>query len=160
MQPQDVDISNLPLTPIDSMHSTGTAKLVDLVTWRLSVTGPAVRTPLALTYVELGRMPTVKKRIILICPGFFWDFLEWDGVPLTDLLLIAGVKEFSKVNFISVDGYQASYTKQEVVAHLILIAIQGNGVPLPRTQGFPARVVAEDQFGTRWVKYLKDIVVN
>jgi DMSO/TMAO reductase YedYZ molybdopterin-dependent catalytic subunit len=160
MDPKDVDPSGLPLTAVESMHSTGTYQYVKLADWRLSVMGPMVTTPLALTYEELGRMPTVKKRAILICPGFFYDYIEWEGVPLTALLERAGVVHYTKVNFTSVDGYVGSFSSEEVAAHLIMVATRGNGVPLPRAQGYPARVVAEDLFGGRWVKYLKEIFVQ
>ena len=160
MDPKDVDPSGLPLTAVESMHSTGTYQKVDLSDWRLRVTGPAVTAPLALTYAELVRMRMVKKRIILICPGFFYDYLEWEGVPLTALLEKAGVANFTKVSFTSVDGYVSTFTREEVAAHLVMVATRGNGVSLPREQGYPARVVAEDVFGGRWVKYLKDILVE
>jgi DMSO/TMAO reductase YedYZ molybdopterin-dependent catalytic subunit len=160
MDPKNVDPSGLPLTPVESMHATGSYRYVELTSWRLTVTGPAVATPLAFTYEELGRIPTVKKRAILICPGFFYDYLEWEGVPLTVLLDKAGVKDFRKVSFTSVDGYVEVFTREEVAAHFIMVAIRGNGVPLPRAHGYPARVVAEDLFGSRWVKYLKEILVQ
>ena len=160
MDPADVDPGGLPLTPVESMHSTGSYQYVELAAWRLAVTGPAVTTPLALTYEELGRMPTVKKRAILICPGFFYDYLEWEGVLLTALLEKAGVKDFSTVRFTSVDGYVGVFTREEVAVHLIMVAMRGNGVPLPRAQGYPVRVVAEDLFGGRWVKYVKEIFVQ
>ena len=41
-----------------------------------------------------------------------------------------------------------------------MVAMKGNGVPLPRAHGYPARVVAEDVFGGRWVKYLNEIFVR
>jgi DMSO/TMAO reductase YedYZ molybdopterin-dependent catalytic subunit len=160
MDPKDVDPSGLPLTSVESMHSTGTYQYVDAAAWRLTVHGPAASTPLALTIDELGRMPTVKKRAILICPGFFYDYLEWEGVPLAALLEEAGVRDFERVTFTSVDGYSASFTKAEVDAHLVMVATRGNGVPLPRAHGYPARVVAEDLFGGRWVKYLREIFVR
>jgi DMSO/TMAO reductase YedYZ molybdopterin-dependent catalytic subunit len=47
-----------------------------------------------------------------------------------------------------------------VEAHLVMVATRGNGVPLPRAHGYPARVVAEDLFGGRWVKYLREIFVR
>ena len=160
MNPKDVDPSGLSLTAIESMHSTGTYQYVEMADWRLSVSGPAVTAPFALTYDELGRMTTVKKRAILICPGFFYDYLEWEGVPVSALLERAGVANFKKVGFKSVDGYVEFFTSEEVAAHLVMVATRGNGVPLPRSQGYPARVVAEDVFGSRWVKYLKEIIVQ
>jgi DMSO/TMAO reductase YedYZ molybdopterin-dependent catalytic subunit len=160
MDPKDVDPSGLPLTSVEAMHSTGTYQDVDSASWRLTVHGPAASIPLALTVEELGRMPMVTKRAILICPGFFYDYLEWQGVALAALLDKAGVGTYAKVTFTSVDGYSTSFTKAEVDAHLVMVAIRGNGVPLPRAQGYPARVVAEDVFGGRWVKYLHEIFVR
>jgi sulfoxide reductase catalytic subunit YedY len=159
MDPKDVDPGALPLTGVESLHSTGSTQDVDLATWRLTLSGSGVKTPLALSYDELSRMPTIKRRAILICPGFFYDYLEWEGVPLSALLEKAGVEDFQVVNFTSVDGYTASFRKDEVRTHLVLVATKGNGVPLPRAHGFPARVVAEDIFGGRWVKYLTKIEV-
>lgn len=159
MDPKDVDPSALPLTSVESLHSTGSTQDVDVATWRLTVSGPGAKSPLSLSYDDLRGMPTIKKRAILICPGFFYDYLEWEGVPLSALLEKAGVEDFQVVNFTSVDGYIASFRKDEVSTHLVLVATKGNGVPLPRAHGFPARVVAEGIFGGRWVKYLAKIEV-
>lgn len=160
MDPKDVDPSALPLTAVESLHSTGSRQDVDLASWRLTVSGPGAKAPLSLSYEDLLGMPAVKKRIILICPGFFYDYLEWEGVPLTRLFERAGVADYKEVSFTSVDGYTGSFSRQEVEAHLFLVATKGNGVPLPRAHGFPARVVAEDISGGRWVKYLKDITIR
>ena len=81
MDPKFVDASALPLTSVESLHSTGTPQSVDLSSWRLTVSGKRVTTPLSLTYDELSKLPMVKKRVLLICPGFFYDYLEWEGVP-------------------------------------------------------------------------------
>jgi len=160
LDPKDVDPSGLSLTSVQSLHSTGSPQNVELAAWRLIVSGPGAKTPLSLSYEDLGRMTSMKKRVILICPGFFYDYLEWEGVPLSALLEKAGAAEFGEVNFTSVDGYNASFKKDEVRTHLILVATKGNGEPLPREHGFPARIVAEDIFGGRWVKYLTKIEIK
>jgi DMSO/TMAO reductase YedYZ molybdopterin-dependent catalytic subunit len=98
--------------------------------------------------------------VLLICSGFFYDYLEWEGVPLQTLLEKAGTSDYARVTFTSVDGYSAGFKKQEVQSSLILVALKGNGVPLPRAHGFPARLVAEDFFGNRWVKYLTAITLE
>ena len=64
------------------------------------------------------------------------------------------------MTFTSVDGYTADFKKSEVQAGFILVALKGNGIPIPRAHGFPARVVAEDSFGNRWVKYLTAITLE
>jgi len=49
------------------------------------------------------------------------------------------------MRFTSVDGYVRAL---ELAAHLVMVAQRGNGAPLPRGQGYPVRVVAEDVFGS------------
>ena len=160
MDPKFVDASALPLTSVESLHSTGTPQSVDLSSWRLAVSGKGVPTPLSLTYDQLSKLPIVKKRVLLICPGFFYDYLEWEGVPLQALLEKAGVRDYARVVFTSVDRYTGEFTKAEVQTGLIMVAIRDNGVPLPRAHGFPARVVAEGVYGGRWVKYLTAVTVE
>jgi DMSO/TMAO reductase YedYZ molybdopterin-dependent catalytic subunit len=160
MDPKLIDTSALPLTSVESLHSTGTPQSVDLPSWRLTVSGKGVITPLSLTYEELSKMPMVKKRVLLICPGFFYDYLEWEGVPLQVLLDKAGVGDYARVVFTSVDGYKADFKKAEVQTGLIMVALRDNGVPLPRAHGFPARVVAEGVYGGRWAKYLSTITLE
>ena len=46
--PKDVDPTGLPLTPVDSLHFTGTYQYVDRAAWRLAVTGPGAKKPLSL----------------------------------------------------------------------------------------------------------------
>jgi DMSO/TMAO reductase YedYZ molybdopterin-dependent catalytic subunit len=161
MDPARVDASALPLTPVGSLHETGTRQDVDLSSWRLKISGAGVATPLSLTYGELAALGVVKKRALLICSGFFYDYLEWEGVPLQALLDKAGAKDYRRVVFTSVDGYAADFSRAEIEGgSLVMVALKANGVPLPRTHGFPARLVAEDFFGSRWVKYLASITLE
>jgi len=157
MDPRFVDASELPLTSVESLHSTGTPQSVDLSSWRLSISGKGVTNRLSLTYDELSKFPMVKKRAILICPGFFYDYLEWEGVPLEALLDKAGAREFDRAVFTSVDGYKEQFQREEIRDGFIMVALKGNGVPLPQAHGFPARVVADGVYGGRWVKYLTSI---
>lgn len=160
MDPKLVDASALPLTSVESLHSTGTPQSVDLPSWRLTVSGKDVTAPLSLTYDELSKLPMVKKRVLLICPGFFYDYLEWEGIPLQTLLEKAGARDYARAVFTSVDGYKGEFTKEEIQTGLIVVALRDNGVPLPRAHGFPARVVAEGIYGGRWVKYVSAITLK
>jgi sulfoxide reductase catalytic subunit YedY len=158
MDPKDVDPSDLPLTSVTALHATGKPQVVSEYRWRLTVDGAGVSNPVSLSLHDLGELPTVTKPVILICPGFFYDYVEWEGVSLDALLLKAGAgDEYTKVTFASVDGYTSTFSKDEIKTHLLLVALRANGVPLPLEHGFPARLVAEDIFGGRWVKYLTRI---
>ena len=158
MDPKNVDPSDLPLTSVPALHATGTPQVVSEYRWRLTVDGVGVSHPLSLTLKELDQFPRVTKRLILICPGFFYDYVEWEGVPLAALLEKAGAGDgYAKVTFTSVDGYTSTFSKEDTRTHLFLIATRANGVPLPLEQGFPARLAAEDILGGSWVKYLTRI---
>lgn len=158
MDPKDVDPSDLPLTSVSALHSTGTPQAVSEYRWRLTVDGVGVSNPVSLTLKELDQFPAIKKRIILICPGFFYDYVEWEGASLAALLQKAGAGDgYAMATFTSVDGYTSTFSKEEIRTHLLVVAIRANGVSLPLEQGFPARLVAEDIYGGRWVKYLTRI---
>jgi len=134
MDPKFVDASALTLTSVDSLHATGTYYDVDISSWRLTVSGKGVTNPLSLTYDQLLAFPMVKKRVLLICPGFFYDYLEWEGVSLETLLEKAGAGSYTQAVFTSVDGYRERMRKEELQGGVVMVALKGNGVPLPRVR--------------------------
>jgi sulfoxide reductase catalytic subunit YedY len=161
MDPMSVDASDYPLDAVEDLHGTSAPPLVEIGFWRLAVGGPAVRTPLALTDAEIQAMPAVKDAPILICPGVFVDHAEWEGVTLAAVIDMAKVKAtWSTVTFEALDGYRTSFTWQEVDAHLFYLAYKVNGQVLPLLHGYPLRLVAEDFFGGRWVKWLRESTVG
>jgi DMSO/TMAO reductase YedYZ molybdopterin-dependent catalytic subunit len=161
MNPSEVDPSLLPLDFIEDLNTTGVPRDVDIEVWRLIVSGKKVRNALSLTYDELGRMKQIKKRVILICPGVFVDYAEWEGVPLEEILEAAKVRHgFQRVSFRSEDGFSSSFTKEQVKNNLLFLAMKVNGEVLPKEHGFPVRLVAEDILGGSWVKWVKSIEVE
>ena len=118
---------------------------------------------LRLSYEELQKLPMVKKKVLLICPGFFADYAEWEGVPLRDILKLAQVEEYRKILFVGLDNYRAQFSQDELEGEridLLFLALRVNGETLPLEHGFPARLVAEDFYGGRWVKWIREIVVE
>jgi DMSO/TMAO reductase YedYZ molybdopterin-dependent catalytic subunit len=161
MNPSEVDPSLLPLDSIEDLNTTGAPQDVDIGTWRLAVKGKKVRNALSLTYEELAGMEQVKKRVILICPGVFVDYAEWEGVPLREVLQAAKIRDgFTRVTFRSEDGFSSSFTEEQVRDNLLFLALKVNGEVLPKEHGFPVRLVAEDILGGSWVKWVKSIEVE
>jgi len=75
--PADVDNSELPITPVDELHTTQPESVeVDIEQYRLTIDG-VVENPLTLTYQEILTYPTVTEVVLLICPAFFADNAEW-----------------------------------------------------------------------------------
>ena len=161
LHPKDVDPSLLPLDSIEELHTTGTPPEVNIIAWRLAVKGEKVKTPLSLTYEELTQMEMITKKIILICPGFFADYAEWEGVPLSVIFEKAKVDEsYETVTFYTPGGYSSRFSREEVENNFLFLALKVNGKTLPPEHGFPVRLVAEDILGGRWVKWISAIEVK
>jgi hypothetical protein len=112
MHPAEIDPSLLPLDSIEYLHTTGRPVDVDLSKWRLEINGPAVDTPVFIKYSDLKRMDMIKKKVLLICPGFFADYAEWEGVPLSSILDRANVGDnYKKITFYGMDGLHRTVDK-------------------------------------------------
>lgn len=161
LHPKDVEPSLLPLDSIEELHTTGTPQEVNVATWRLRVKGEKVNASLSLTYEELSQMEMIEKKVILICPGFFVDYAEWEGVPLSTIFENAKVEEgYETITFYALDGYSSRFSREEVENNLLFLALKVNGETLPKEHGFPVRLVAEDILGGRWVKWISAIDVK
>lgn len=133
---------------------------VDVATYRLAVTG-LVKTPLSLAYSEVTSMPAFQKVTALNCvEGWSVTYL-WQGVKIKDLLARAGYDPNAKVViFHCADGYSTSLPLRFVVDRDILLAYRMNGIVMPPERGFPFQVVAQDQLGYKWAKWVTGIEVS
>jgi len=133
---------------------------IDVKTYRLGVSG-LVKTPLSLTYDQVTAMPAFQKVTTLNCvEGWSVTYL-WTGVKLKDILERAGYGPTAKVViFKCYDGYTTSLPLDFIVNRNILLAYKMNGVVMPPERGFPFQVVAEDQLGYKWAKWVTDIQVS
>jgi DMSO/TMAO reductase YedYZ molybdopterin-dependent catalytic subunit len=162
MDPAKVDPRDLPLDRIDQVQVTGTPqKIADISAWRLDVKGKGLGHAMSLSYADLLALPFVKKKILLICPGFFEGYLEWEGVPLSVFLDKGRARpDYTSVSFQSYDGYNEVFSREEASGHLLFLAVKVNGEPLPAAHGYPVRLVAEDFYGGRWPKWITEISVE
>ena len=51
----------------------------------------------------------------------------------------------------------AAFLLEDVRSGKVFLAWQVNGEPLPEKHGFPLRVIAEDYYGARWLKYVDTV---
>ncbi len=162
LNPAEVDPSLLPLDTIEELGVTGVPPSdFEVEKWELLVTGERLEKLQSFTYKELLEMPMVKKRVLLICPGFFADYAEWEGIPLQEILARVTMKgDYKKITFVGYDGYRALFSKEEVEKYFLLLALKVNGEVLPLEHGFPVRLVAEDVFGGRWVKWISTVTIE
>jgi len=143
------------------LHTTGVPQDVDINTWRLRVEGDKIENTLSLSYEDLKKMNMVKKEVTLICPGVFTDYAEWEGVSLSDILDSARIQDgYKRVTVHGLDGYKSHFSPEEIERNLIFLALKVNGVTLPKEHGYPARIVAEEISGGKWVKWVDKIEVK
>ena len=164
-------------------HLDGIPNALDLRNWKLRVEGN-VNKPLAFSLPELmNKFKPLSLAAVNQCsgnsrsrlqprvPGGQWGHgamgnAMWTGVPLRELLDIAGVKNGSlQVQFQGLEKGQGpeglgsnlflkSLDLANPVLDQCLVAYQMNGEPLPMLNGFPVRVVVPGYFATYWTKCL------
>jgi DMSO/TMAO reductase YedYZ molybdopterin-dependent catalytic subunit len=156
--PASLDTRNLEITPLNNFETMGlNDHMVDLNTWRFEVSGK-VKKPLNLTYPQLIALPAIERNVLLICPGFFSNYGRWKGISVTELLKLSEAP--NDITHITFRGPNSRYEKVErfpiadIVADKVFLAYQLNGKDLPQKHGFPLRAVAEDYYGSTWVKYV------
>jgi DMSO/TMAO reductase YedYZ molybdopterin-dependent catalytic subunit len=131
-----------------------TVPAVDVDSWTLTIDGD-VDQEVTLTFDDLVAMDTIERDITLTCVsnevgGPYVGGARWLGVPLADVLARAGIDATKADQILStdVDGMTIS-TPLDVAldGRDAIIAIGMNGGPLPRTHGFPARMVVPGLYG-------------
>jgi DMSO/TMAO reductase YedYZ molybdopterin-dependent catalytic subunit len=149
------------LSEYRGLHITGKAIEIDTSTYRLNIKGK-VEEEKSFTFSEIKRMKSKRMKIALSCPGFFTDIGYWTGVPVRTLLDKAGIKESARqLTFTTVTGgYSSELPIERIEDEGILIAYHFNDEEFHKVHGFPLRLVAKDEPGNVWVKWLGNIIVE
>ena len=133
-----------------------TTPAIDESEWRLAVTG-AVERELALGYDDLDRRRAITA--VIDCTGGWYSEQDWHGVPLADVLALAGTSPgAASITVTSATGYYRRFSMEE--AREYLLATHVGGSPLSRGHGYPVRLVAPGKRGFEWVKWVTSIEVN
>ncbi|HMK94965.1 MAG TPA: molybdopterin-dependent oxidoreductase [Candidatus Limnocylindrales bacterium] len=158
---------NQTLTPIYEFTneflqtSINGAVPVDASTYRLTVTG-LVNQPKDYTYNQvLDDFQSHEQVATILCVEGWSATILWQGVSVSDLLNQTGVN--SRANtliFYGVDGYSSSLPLSYVLQNNLILAYKMNNVTLNADTGFPFILVAENQYGYKWVKYVNEIDVS
>jgi len=134
---------------------------VDPEEWTLTITGMVDR-DVVLTYADIMAMPLVERYVTLSCVsnevggGLVGNAL-WTGVPLPELLDLAGVQgDADQIVARSIDGWSAGFpTDIAFDGRNALLAVGMNREVLPANHGFPARLVVPGLYGyvsaTKWI---------
>jgi len=146
--------------PSTGLHVTGNDVVVlDPVAYRLRISG-LVDDPHELTLDELRCMRKVTARVKLTCNGFFEDVTTYAGVPLVDVLDLAGVQAAAhSVYLTGAEGYPGIISLENALQKDNFLAYQWKDEPLPILHGFPLRAVIPSLLGFAWTKFLVEIKV-
>jgi DMSO/TMAO reductase YedYZ molybdopterin-dependent catalytic subunit len=161
------------LTPIvvpnESFYRIDTSLLVpslDAATWQLRIHG-LVERETTLDWDQLISMPQFEQYVTIACVsnevgGRLVGNAKWTGIRLRDVLEIAGPTSLAtQLVGRAVDGWTAGMPMDWVMdpTREPMIAIQMNGVLLPRSHGYPARLIVPGLFGyvsaTKWLSELE-----
>jgi DMSO/TMAO reductase YedYZ molybdopterin-dependent catalytic subunit len=142
------------------LHYTGSLANIDIEKYRLRVSG-LVTKELSLSYEELRCLPKVVSEETVECVGFFVDTATWGGVPIKELLKLAGVKPgATNIRLVADDGYTAQISLADAYKDGYFLAYELEGKTLPQLHGFPLRAVLRGETGFQWVKWLVEVQVH
>jgi DMSO/TMAO reductase YedYZ molybdopterin-dependent catalytic subunit len=129
--------------------------------YRLNVTGLVERN-LSLTYDQVvNGFQAYQKAVNIYCVEGWNATILWEGVLVNDLLSQAGVNSGGvAVIFYASDGYSTSLPLDYLRKNHILLAYKMNGLTMPIERGYPFELVAESQYGYKWIKWITQIEVT
>ncbi len=156
---------------------------VDPSKWRLKVSGD-VKRPLRLSLPSIKRMRAKTFVVTMECAGnsrskmsprpqgLPWrqgalGTASWTGVPLKDILAMAGVKDSAvEVLFRGADSglegghmtrFERSLPIDEAMDENVILAFRMNGRTLPIGHGYPIRLQVPGWYGVASVKWLDEV---
>ena len=178
------------ITPIPYffVRNNSSSVALDDATWRLHITGNGISRPLQLTYRDILALPARTIEAYLECAGnqrAMFDLLQnrpipdntpwmtggvgnatWTGIPLRDLLNLAGIKA-NAVDVLLIgldhdapeDGFRRAMPIAKALDPDTLLAYAMNGEILLPDHGFPLRAIVPGWVGSNSIKWLDRIEV-
>ena len=133
-------------------------QLINVSTYRLVITGLVNKT-VEYTYDQvISSFQKYQKVVTLYCVEGWSAKILWEGFLVNDLLKEAGVNS-SAVGaiFYASDGYSTELPLDYITNNSIIIAYKMNDLTIPPERGFPFELVAESQYGYKWIKWITRI---
>ncbi len=140
---------------------TGSFPSISPKEYRLEVSG-LVERPMTLTVADLASMPRIKLvREFQCVTGWTVPDVHWEGVQLSHILNVAGVKEGAvALSFESYDGLDTeSLTLEQARLPDVIVADRMLGGPVTTEHGGPVRLYVAPMFGYKSLKWLSGIRV-
>ena len=162
---KSLDVEGIPslTSEIDEFYQVDINSIdpnVDAADWSLSFTG-AVAEPITVDYDALIDFDAEHRFVTLRCVGESlngqkMDSALWTGVPVAELLETAS-PEGEYVMVRAVDGYYEGFPLSALEDGFLAYGM--NGELLPRSHGYPARLLVPGHWGEINVKWIDEIEV-
>ena len=129
--------------------------------YNLTITG-LVDNTMHISYDNvLNNYQNYQKVVTIFCVEGWRAKILWEGVLVEDLLKDAGANMSASVVILRAsDGYSTSLPLDYIINNKILLAYKMNNVTMPPERGWPFELVAESQFGYKWIKWVTQIEVS
>ena len=135
---------------------------VDLAAYRLEVVGDGVSRPLSLSYDDLRSLPQREATLPIACVEGWSTNQRWRGVPVRDLLALAGARDGAEATVVALHDNPRQRTSPLSSAQAAdpdtLLALDVGGDVLAPDHGFPVRLIGPNRPGvqqTKWVARLE-----
>lgn len=150
--------------PVNS--SAARRRVVDAVTspeYRLRVTG-AVERELTFTLGELRAMDLHEATLPIACVEGWSKSADWRGIPLRDLLAMAGAADGASCTVVSLQqrgGFRSAFVNREHASDQdTLLALELNRETLHIDHGFPVRLIGPNRPGVNQTKWVTEVRVS
>jgi len=155
---QGVNLSSIANVRENAIAGT---QYINVSSYHLAITG-LVSNPLQLTYDDvINNHQSYTKVVYIFCVEGWNATILWQGVLVKDLLMEAGANMSAPVViFYASDGYSTALPMDFIVSRNILLAYKMNNLTIPPERGFPFQLVAESQYGYKWIKWITRIEVS
>lgn len=146
-----------------SAAGAGVTDLIDAASYRLRIEG-AVAAPLVLDLAALRALPQREAELPIACVEGWSASARWRGVPVRDLLDLAGAAPGAEV-FVESMQPGGSYRTSEINSQQVddldtLLALDIDREPLHPDHGFPARLIGPNRPGVLQTKWVDRLVVS
>lgn len=126
--------------------------------WNLRLSG-LVRRELDFSIEEFRALPRTEVTTDMHCVTTWSRYdLTWSGVPTAELVRRCSLLPEAKYAYIQADGnYTTIVSVEDLKAENSIIADALDGAPLPRTHGYPARLVIPHLYAWKSAKWVRSI---
>jgi DMSO/TMAO reductase YedYZ molybdopterin-dependent catalytic subunit len=99
--------------------------------------------------------------VTLHCVEGWIATILWEGFLVNEILKQAGVNSNATTAiFYASDGYSTALPIDYLTSNDIIIAYKMNNITIPPERGYPFQLVAESQYGYKWIKWLTTIEIS